>query len=900
MDETIESLKLELEYKDNSNATKEIRKLTSSLTKLQNASTNLTGLSKVTTQLKNLNNVSLSKINSQLSKFTKNLSAITGGKKVQKEISQSIPKVETETITTKPVETGAGISQRTTTGGIVEEALGDDKKATTELTSAFDRLKEVMSNVNIRMGILKDSQEKLKSTLSSKKDFADMPEYKDAKISSTDATFEMKSLQSSLADLQAQYDKLVGSSNPKIEEVQKISTLVQDLNKDCEKLNDSVSSTTKSISKLGIEGHKAGKRYSGLLKSLGRIAIYRLIRTLISTVTNAIKTGLQNVAQYSDEVNASMSKLKSVGATLTNTLGAMVAQVLVLLTPAIELLGQGLIKLINIFSQMFATIRGQDTFIKAKDSVEDYAESLKKAKAVSMGFDELNVISSGTTDTSSMFETVSIEATKLDYTKTVLGSILAIVGAIASKLGMGFDKFSKIYLIVVAILAVVRALFKAYNENDEVKKGVQSLWKTLKGLAKTLNDIIERVIAIAYEILDTLQPIIEQIMLLIIGILDVVLPIAQKILVAATELLENIWNKLKGTLSRVFESIASVIGAIVEIVSELKEPLGRLIDVALALILSVVDALLPLIDLILEVVAIILDVVSPLLEALAPLIEVVITLIAQILEIVKPIIEYILAVVVPVVGGLLDFVISVLKPILEFVGKFVGGIIKAIQGVVEFISGIFSLDLEKAFGGVKKIFSGTFDAIGSIVKGVYNVIMGIVDGIKNLIGWVKKIPEEVGKVTSGIADGVKGAFNSAGEWISNTASDVGNWVKDTASTVGGWIGDKASKAWGGIKNFFGFANGGFPTTGQMFLAREAGPELVGTIGGRTSVANNDQIIDGIYQGVLQAMNDSNGNGGSNIQIKVFLDSKEIAAKVEKRQNEKGASIYKGGVLVGNY
>ena len=47
----------------------------------------------------------------------------------------------------------------------------------------------------------------------------------------------------------------------------------------------------------------------------------------------------------------------------------------------------------------------------------------------------------------------------------------------------------------------------------------------------------------------------------------------------------------------------------------------------------------------------------------------------------------------------------------------------------------------------------------------------------------------------------------------------------------------------------GYASGGYPETGQLFLAREAGPELVGTVGGRTAVANNDQIVEGIARGV---------------------------------------------------
>lgn len=49
------------------------------------------------------------------------------------------------------------------------------------------------------------------------------------------------------------------------------------------------------------------------------------------------------------------------------------------------------------------------------------------------------------------------------------------------------------------------------------------------------------------------------------------------------------------------------------------------------------------------------------------------------------------------------------------------------------------------------------------------------------------------------------------------------------------------------------AEGGFPTTGQMFIARENGmPEMVGTIGGRTAVANNEQIVSGIASGVAAA------------------------------------------------
>jgi len=54
------------------------------------------------------------------------------------------------------------------------------------------------------------------------------------------------------------------------------------------------------------------------------------------------------------------------------------------------------------------------------------------------------------------------------------------------------------------------------------------------------------------------------------------------------------------------------------------------------------------------------------------------------------------------------------------------------------------------------------------------------------------------------------------------------------------------------KNYTPYANGGFVDTGELFIARESGPEMVGTMGGHTAVANNDQIVAGISQGVANA------------------------------------------------
>ena len=66
-----------------------------------------------------------------------------------------------------------------------------------------------------------------------------------------------------------------------------------------------------------------------------------------------------------------------------------------------------------------------------------------------------------------------------------------------------------------------------------------------------------------------------------------------------------------------------------------------------------------------------------------------------------------------------------------------------------------------------------------------------------------------------------------------------------------------------------FANGGFPNTGEFFMARESGPELVGRMGNRTAVANNDQIVSGIERGVYNAVINAQGvqsQSGTNVYI----------------------------------
>ena len=85
-----------------------------------------------------------------------------------------------------------------------------------------------------------------------------------------------------------------------------------------------------------------------------------------------------------------------------------------------------------------------------------------------------------------------------------------------------------------------------------------------------------------------------------------------------------------------------------------------------------------------------------------------------------------------------------------------------------------------------------------------------------------------------------------------------------------------------------YANGGLPSGGQLFMAREAGPELVGKIGRHTAVMNNNQIVDsvkaGVYEAVSAAMSSANFGG---IEFVAHTDEGVVIDRINKITRQTG-------------
>jgi hypothetical protein len=90
-------------------------------------------------------------------------------------------------------------------------------------------------------------------------------------------------------------------------------------------------------------------------------------------------------------------------------------------------------------------------------------------------------------------------------------------------------------------------------------------------------------------------------------------------------------------------------------------------------------------------------------------------------------------------------------------------------------------------------------------------------------------------------------------------------------------------------NISAWASGGQPPIGQLFYAREAGAELVGNVGGRTTVMNNDQIVESVATGVANAVASVLG-GGTNQPIVVQVGSDTLVDTVINGLNRRSRAV----------
>lgn len=180
--------------------------------------------------------------------------------------------------------------------------------------------------------------------------------------------------------------------------------------------------------------------------------------------------------------------------------------------------------------------------------------------------------------------------------------------------------------------------------------------------------------------------------------------------------------------------------------------------------------------------------------------------------------------------------------------------------------------------------------IGLMVAGAGSLLVGTA----MRVDW-NALPNQIKKVMNGIITWVEKGINKVINLINSFGFswDVPEWLQKVVGFEKFEVGFALSKV-----SIPRLANGGIVNEGQAFIARERGPELVGNVGSKTAVMNNDQIVEsvsnGVYRAMKEAMSENTEDGQTEINVYVGgeLAYRDFVKRHNAEVNVKGYSPLK--------
>lgn len=705
----------------------------------------------------------------------------------------------------------------------------------------------------------------------------------------------------------------------------------------------------------------ASKKASELSKVLKIVLVYGGAFRAVMMLTQGVSEGLQNLAQYNNETAAAMSRLSTMSLYLKNSIAAALYPVIVALTPALQTMTNAIVRAFEAMGQLVSLLSGKSTYLKAKEYMKSYVDTAKKSanevKKSFAGMDEITVIgqkdsgaSAGGENYGAMFEEVPIDNPKLEALLPFfegLGKVLSscfdtvkrlandylypwlvnlgnwcaenpdtlesigkglgyvVVGIVALKsaikvvnllispfltlqkvlsaLGIPFKMFSGIVVTIAGLIMYVSNLVDIFKEGAN---GANLLGAAIGAIITTLGAFL---IAIAVSASATTAGIVA-LVVAIVAVVGMLVAVIVSHWEEISAFFVNLWSTITTFFTNIWTSIVEFFSGVASWVNDnILQPIIAFFTPFVTAIIGFFQAIWSVVSsvfstiwsIVSTVFSAIYDVVShvigTIIEIIVGLGEAVWAVISKIYEIISTIVQMIWAVISWLFGLVWDFISKIatwiwdnaLKPILDFVTNLVTKIVEKFTSIVNTIKtkvidpilGFFENLVKKVVGFFKNIAISVVDAISGTFKSVLNGAFSIVE-----------------KVVNFFIKGINGAIG-----IINNIPGVDIKKIDLLSIPR-------------------FATGGFPEDG-LFMANHG--ELVGQFSnGKTAVANNEQIVEGITGGVYAANQEQNSllreqnkllrqlvEDKSNGQIDVTT----ITSAIQRKNRRDGKTIVPVGV-----
>lgn len=548
-------------------------------------------------------------------------------------------------------------------------------------------------------------------------------------------------------------------------------------------------SAAKGIAQVGNAAKNANKPINNFVAALKRIAFYRVIRSVIKSISQAFQEGLEKAYLFSSGVVGegnrfaqAMDRMKSSSNQMKGQLGSAFISLLAAIEPIISKIIDLVIKAADAISQLFAAITGS-TYLKAENTSAKFADNMKRGagsakewKNQLMGFDVINKLNEpsggGGGSGADPLSGYKFNDTPLENWAQKIHDNLALIETVASGFALGLGlilAFSGaniplgLGLIALGAYGLVRSASLDWSAVD-------------RNVATVLHNIMH-VVGISALAIGALLALSGVNIPLGLGLMAV----GVAGIVTAASIRWGLDKEVGGSLTKIarYASLATfAVGAILAL-SGVATPLG------LAMMGASIVGYAATVD--------------------------------------------------------WDGLLKSVQGAWDGVKKYYNENIKkywTLEYWQEKINSAFAIDWDSAFGG---ILEGA--------RKLAQPLLGVIATVQKLVQWIAVALFGLGKLGS--------RYDQRAKQIE---ADGSVYLQ-------------------------GFATGGFPEEGQLFISRENGPELVGTMGGRTAVANNDQIVDGIRAGVYEAVSAAMSGGGSDKPVAIYLDGREIARTTTHYQNQ---------------
>nr|DAF64103.1 MAG TPA: minor tail protein [Siphoviridae sp. ctTIi48] len=864
----IDELSIEISA-ESQNAEAKIDKFARSLRSLKNAVSDLSGLSSLTRDIRALTQPVTDRKSTQIDKFTrsfKKLSQLDLGNqsKAINAVSHAVSLLDEE----KTAQIDSLSRNLRKLSNVNFDKAAEGMRTLYDTFSKFDALPDgVMEVANAMSTLAKNAESAASAT---QKLVRESRNVKGTAIKRGNGTENIDRtpkdgsvLPKDIGAVSADYGfkdliKDLGAATAKLPGVNKIQAGFVGLKSKAKGAKNEVKDFARSIKKTGKDGSKSigtklvnafkklnshikqskrGTRSFGqyLKEAFKSVIVYGGLFRLFSSLGTGLTEGMQNMAKGSERFNKTMSILATNMLWVKNIVATTLAPVLNALAPIVDALSEKFYNLANKVGMFFARMLGQKTFTVAKKTQVDYAASLDKTSSSTnkatksakeyqktiAGFDEINLLNkqsqtSDSTSTSDSYTTPTGDFETLPITDSV--------SSFADKLKEAWEK----------------ADFTGIGES----------------LADKLNEQIDKVNSIDWG--ETKNKINTKIAGLTNGL---------NAFIHKTK-----WGEMGQNLANGFNTALSGINTALSNFDF--KGTGKSIGEFLKETIKNIDWK--------EVGAFLHNIITGLFDTITGFFE---------------------GITDPEAGedmtsGFKDF----------FDGLDIGGIIESwwesLVAEIDFFAVLFD-SIGEEFEKFGTWFDGKCSAWGDKVNEFWESVgdeisetwTDFTDSIKE--SW-NECGEEIkgawDDFTTSIKDGwseftgwIKGKWDSFKSWVDKKvekAKDVGSTIidklKEGLGDIWSKVKDKFENFTTKIKNFFSgksllnikvtsedrdfmgttikvpklsyYATGGHPQSGEMFVARENGiPEMVGRMGNRTTVANNDQIVEGVSSGVAAAV-----------------------------------------------